>query len=224
MVDVDPGSSPYGQLVGQVDMPNAGDELHHFGWNACSACLCPYARTRTGAPLSGGAGHPLVTYLHHRYQARSAQAKNRQGDRTRRIAARTGYSRPHTVHCGPDGIYVSALGAPTATARAASSCSTIHFDVLGTGNRSRPAAPGLRFLVAPRLRHVVTSEWGTPSMIENGVDPNFVGRRLRPPAARAGICASVATSRPSISAPRSRWYWSCGRRTILPKPTGLPAW
>jgi len=24
-------------------MPNAGDELHHFGWNACSACLCPHA-------------------------------------------------------------------------------------------------------------------------------------------------------------------------------------
>ena len=24
-------------------MPNAGDELHHFGWNACSAALCPYA-------------------------------------------------------------------------------------------------------------------------------------------------------------------------------------
>ena len=26
-----------------VDMPNAGDELHHFGWNACSSCLCPYS-------------------------------------------------------------------------------------------------------------------------------------------------------------------------------------
>jgi methanethiol oxidase len=25
---------------------------------------------------------------------------------------RTGYSRPHTVHCGPEGIYVGATGAP----------------------------------------------------------------------------------------------------------------
>lgn len=33
-VDVDPGSSSYGQIVGQTEMPNAGDELHHFGWNA----------------------------------------------------------------------------------------------------------------------------------------------------------------------------------------------
>lgn len=42
VVDVDPWSTGYGHLVGQVDMPNAGDELHHFGWNACSACLCPH--------------------------------------------------------------------------------------------------------------------------------------------------------------------------------------
>src|SRR5579864_2529728 len=43
VVDLDPASSGYSRLVGQLDMPNAGDELHHFGWNACSACLCPYA-------------------------------------------------------------------------------------------------------------------------------------------------------------------------------------
>ena len=28
------------------------------------------------------------------------------------IARKTGYSRAHTVHCGPDGIYVNALGSP----------------------------------------------------------------------------------------------------------------
>ena len=26
------------------------------------------------------------------------------------IIRKTGYSRPHTAHCGPDGIYVNALG------------------------------------------------------------------------------------------------------------------
>ena len=43
VVDVDPDSKSYGRLVGQTDMSHAGDELHHFGWNACSSCLCPYA-------------------------------------------------------------------------------------------------------------------------------------------------------------------------------------
>src|SRR5919106_2574098 len=43
VVDVDENSSSYGQFIGRTDMPNAGDQLHHFGWNACSSCLCPYA-------------------------------------------------------------------------------------------------------------------------------------------------------------------------------------
>ena len=37
VVDVDPASTGYGHIVGQLDMPNAGDELHHFGWSACSS-------------------------------------------------------------------------------------------------------------------------------------------------------------------------------------------
>ena len=44
VVDVDPTSaSPMRKIVGRSTMPNAGDELHHFGWNACSSCLCPNA-------------------------------------------------------------------------------------------------------------------------------------------------------------------------------------
>ena len=43
VVDLDQAASSYGQIVGQVDMPGTGDELHHFGWNACSSCLCPYS-------------------------------------------------------------------------------------------------------------------------------------------------------------------------------------
>src|ERR687893_756103 len=43
VLDVDPASSGYGRVVGRLDMPNTGDELHHFGWNACSSALCPTA-------------------------------------------------------------------------------------------------------------------------------------------------------------------------------------
>ncbi len=43
VVSVDAHSNYYGSIVGEVNMPNAGDELHHFGWNACSSALCPYA-------------------------------------------------------------------------------------------------------------------------------------------------------------------------------------
>jgi methanethiol oxidase len=35
VVYLDPSSLSYTQIVGTVAMPNVGDELHHFGWNAC---------------------------------------------------------------------------------------------------------------------------------------------------------------------------------------------
>ena len=39
VVDTDPGSDNYGQIVGWAELPTIGDELHHFGWNACSSAL-----------------------------------------------------------------------------------------------------------------------------------------------------------------------------------------
>jgi methanethiol oxidase len=40
VVDCDPESSTYGEVVGWTELPTAGNELHHFGWNACSSALC----------------------------------------------------------------------------------------------------------------------------------------------------------------------------------------
>ncbi len=41
VLDVNPESPTYAQVVGRMEFPHAGDELHHFGWNACSAAPCP---------------------------------------------------------------------------------------------------------------------------------------------------------------------------------------
>src|ERR1700750_633004 len=41
VVDVDPGSASYAQVIGFTELPDLGDELHHFGWNAYSSALCP---------------------------------------------------------------------------------------------------------------------------------------------------------------------------------------
>src|SRR5712675_1939328 len=35
VLDLDPTSPTYSQIVGRTEMPGVGDELHHFGWNAC---------------------------------------------------------------------------------------------------------------------------------------------------------------------------------------------
>src|SRR5437764_13635035 len=40
VLDLDSSSETYGELVSTLELPNVGDELHHFGWNACSSALC----------------------------------------------------------------------------------------------------------------------------------------------------------------------------------------
>src|SRR5271154_3856747 len=111
VVDVNPTSKNFGKIVHQVIMPNKGDEFHHFGWNACSSAL---------SPLSGHA------FLERRYLIipgmRSSRiyvvdtkggplaAKLHKIIEPEEVFHKTGYSRPHTIHCGPEGIYVSTLG------------------------------------------------------------------------------------------------------------------
>ena len=78
VVDVDPSSSSYGQIVGRTEMPNVGDELHHFGWNACSsACHSHLQRDTLVVP-----GHALLSDPPAR-RLRSALAADQERDRGR---------------------------------------------------------------------------------------------------------------------------------------------
>ena len=111
VIDVKRGSPTYSQVVHTVTMPHQGDEFHHFGWNACSSAL---------SPLTGHA------FLERRYliipgirssrvyvvdtKPHPTQAKIHKIIEPEEIFKKTGYSRPHTVHCGPEGIYVITLG------------------------------------------------------------------------------------------------------------------
>jgi selenium-binding protein 1 len=173
VVDVDPRSPTYGQVVGRTELPYAGDELHHFGWNACSSALCPYAP------------HP---HVERRYlvvpglrSSRIYIMDTKPDPRNPRIvkviepsevAQRAGYSRPHTVHCGPDGIYLSALGNPEGDGPGGIFVLDHDtFEVLGRWEVDR----GPQFLAYDFWWHLgydvmITSEWGTPRMVENGVD------------------------------------------------------
>ena len=92
------------------------------------------------------------------------------------VFARTNYSRPHTIHCGPEAIYVSALGDPNGDGPGGIfmlDCET--FDVLGQWEVDR----GDQFLHYDFWWHLgfdtlLSSEWGTPNMIENGVQPDLL--------------------------------------------------
>src|SRR5438477_4420757 len=43
-IDLDPESKTYSKVIHRLKMPEVGDELHHFGWNACATCHGKRAR------------------------------------------------------------------------------------------------------------------------------------------------------------------------------------
>ena len=176
-VDVQPGSASYGKVVGRLDMPNVGDELHHFGWNACSSALCPYAphphierRYLVVPGLRSSRIHIVDTHPDPR------QPKLVKVIEPEEVARKTGYSRPHTSHCGPDGIYMSALGAPNGEGPGGVFVLDHEsFEV----QRAWEAERGPQYLAYDFWWHLVqdvliSSEWGTPSMVENGVNPELL--------------------------------------------------
>ncbi len=177
VVDVNPESSGYGNIVGQLDMPNAGDELHHFGWNACSACLCPHAphpHVERRYLVVPGIQSSRIHIVDTKPDPRNPKIVKVIEPET--LASRAGYASPHTVHCGPDGIFVSALGAPDGGGPGGIFVMDQEsFDVLGKWELDRgPQKLAYDFWWHLGFDSVITSEWGTPNMVTKGVNPEIL--------------------------------------------------
>lgn len=177
VVDVKPGSKSFGHLVGQLDMPNVGDELHHFGWNACSASLCPWAahpHVERRYLVVPGINSSRIHILDTKSNPRQPELVKVIEPKT--LAKKTGYASPHTVHCGPDGIYLSALGAPDG--EGPGGIFVLDHDSFEPKRAwERDHGPQrLAYDFAWHLGHdtTITSEWGTPSMVRNGLVPELL--------------------------------------------------
>src|SRR5512140_3565433 len=99
VVDLDAGSKTYSQVVGRLPMPQAGDELHHFGWNACSSALCPYAphpHVERRYLVVPGLRSSRIHIIDTKPDPRNPKVvKVIEADE---VSKKTGYSRLHTVH------------------------------------------------------------------------------------------------------------------------------
>jgi selenium-binding protein 1 len=201
VLDVDPESEHYGQVVGWADSPAVGDEFHHFGWNACSSALMHeghdmsnLARRFLLVPgirssniyVFDTAADPRQPTLHKTIEASE-------------LAREAGYSRPHTLHCGPDGVFMTCLGAGEGQGGPGGIALLDHdtFDVLGAWERDR----GPQYLAYDAWWHLqrntlISSEWGTPEMIEDGIVPelllgNKYGHAIHFWDLKAGTCTGT---------------------------------
>jgi selenium-binding protein 1 len=178
VLDVDEDSAEYGKVVGWTDLPHLGDELHHFGWNACSSALCPYAphpHVERRYLVVPGLRSSRIYVLDTKDDPRAPRIVKTL--EPQELAKRAGYSRPHTVHCGPEGLYVTALGGAEGRPGPGGIALLDHdsFEVRGRWEVDR----GPQYLAYDAWWHlghdtVVTSEWGTPDQIEDGIVPELL--------------------------------------------------
>jgi len=177
VIDLDPSSSEYGRLVEQTDFPRGDNELHHFGWNACSACLCPQAphpHMERRYLIVPGIGSSRIYILDTKPDPK--QPKIVKVIEPEEFIQKTGYTSPHTIHCGPDGVYGSALGSASGDGPGGIFLMDANtFELKGRWEQDR-GPQQLAYDFWWHLGHdtMITSEWGTPNMVKDGVNPELL--------------------------------------------------
>ncbi|KAF4984842.1 hypothetical protein FDECE_17009 [Fusarium decemcellulare] len=175
VIDLDPESESYGQLVGRVDSPVLGDEFHHFGWNACSSAFQHEGHCMEGLQRRYLIVPGLRTSNIHVFDVGTdpRAPKLIKSVAGKELSDKAGYSRPHTVHCGPEGIFMTCLGGPHDDGDARGGIALLDhntFDVL----RAWETDHGPQHFHYDAWWHLnrnylISSEWGSPSMVENGL-------------------------------------------------------
>jgi selenium-binding protein 1 len=169
-IDVDPKSKTYGQVVHRLKMPTQGDELHHYGWNACASCHGKCARRYLIVPGLGSSRIHIVDTANPR------EPKMHKVIEPKEVASKAKLTAPHTVHCLGDGrVMISMLGDDKGEGPGGFLLLDDKFDVAGAWEASREGMKfNYDFWYAPRHNVMVSSEWGAPNTIRAGFKPDDV--------------------------------------------------
>ncbi len=170
-----------GTIVHETPMPNVGDELHHFGWNRCSSACHGPDRSHLVVPGFRSSRIYIVDVAGDPRRPRIEKVVEAD-----ELIAKTGYTRPHTVHCMPgENVVVSMLGDRDGGGGGGFAVLDAKtFEVKGRWENGG-AKPSLNydFWYQPRKNVLVSSEFGEPNAYEDGFDPADVeagryGRRI----------------------------------------------
>ncbi len=93
-IDVDPNSPNYQQVINRLYVPNINNELHHFGWNACSSCHDDGSKQRRFIVL-GGFKSSIIYIIDTADETKPSLYKTIDSNELKKLDL----SAPHTVHC-----------------------------------------------------------------------------------------------------------------------------
>ncbi|HEU5200827.1 MAG TPA: selenium-binding family protein [Ktedonobacterales bacterium] len=167
-VDVDPASPTYSQVIHRAPMPTPGDELHHFGWNACSSCHGDEGKSRRFLIVPGFRSSRI-----HILDTENERAPTlHKVIEPEEIKARTNLSAPHTVHCLADGnVMISMLGDAEGNGPGGFLLLDEDFNIAGRWERR---AAGMEFnydfWYQPRHNVMMSSEWAAPNTFSKGFE------------------------------------------------------
>ncbi|WP_254544227.1 selenium-binding family protein [Halomarina pelagica] len=179
VVDVDPDSSTYGEVIDRVEMPNRGDELHHFGWNACSS----------SCHVEGLERQHLIVPGQRSSRLHVVDTKDRRNPELVKVIEpeevfEHDLSAPHTVHCIPDGkILISMLGDRDGELPGGFLELNDDFEVEGRWDAPGEIEMNYDYWYQPRHNVMISTEWAAPKTYYPGFDLEDVeagkyGRKL----------------------------------------------
>ncbi|MFC6765626.1 selenium-binding protein SBP56-related protein [Natrinema soli] len=179
VVDLDPDSDTYCEIVDRIELPNRGDELHHFGWNACSS----------SCHMEGLERRHLIVPGQRSSRIHVIDAQDRRNPELETVIEpeevfEHDLSAPHTVHCIPDGeILISMLGDADGELPGGFLELNEDFEIEGRWEPPGEIEMNYDYWYQPRQNVMVSSEWAAPKTYYPGFDLDDVeageyGQRL----------------------------------------------
>jgi selenium-binding protein 1 len=166
VVDLDPESETYAEIVDRLEMPNRGDELHHFGWNACSS----------SCHMDGLERRHLVIPGQRSSRIHVVDTEDRRDPEFETVIQpeevfEHDLSAPHTVHCIPDGeILISMLGDADGDLPGGFLELNDDFEVEGRWDPPGEIEMNYDFWYQPRQNVMLSTEWAAPKTYYPGFD------------------------------------------------------
>ena len=173
VVGTDPDRPEYGKIISELPMPGVGDELHHYGWNRCSSACHGPDRTHLIVPGFRSSRIHIVNVADDPRRPTIEKVIEPE-----EVVAKTGYTRPHTVHCMPgDKVVISMLGnADGSDGGGFAQLDARTFEVVGRWEADRgDQRINYDFWYQPRHNVMISSEFGIPEAYEPGFNPDDVG-------------------------------------------------
>ncbi|NUB89958.1 selenium-binding protein [Haloterrigena sp. SYSU A121-1] len=166
VVDLDPDSDTYCEIVDRIELPNRGDELHHFGWNACSS----------SCHMEGLERRHLIVPGQRSSRIHVIDAADRRNPELETVIEpeevfEYDLSAPHTVHCIPDGeILISMLGDADGELPGGFLELNDDFEIEGRWEPPGEIEMNYDYWYQPRQNVMVSSEWAAPKTYYPGFD------------------------------------------------------